>query len=150
MTSFRTPDPMFTSGKRVRPDQRSNFTAGRHLSYSYCSPFSTAPGFHLNSDKLSADFATVADKNPGTTGGSDVTTLPHDAPPSQLAKANSRNHRQAGQNVLYGDGHVQFWPTPYCGVGSGRARDNIFTAASRTPLPASTESPISSTALPRS
>jgi len=43
---------------------------------------------------------------------------------------NSNNHKKDGQNVLYGDGHVEFQSSPYSGsfrddVGF---RDNIFTA----------------------
>ena len=44
--------------------------------------------------------------------------------------ANSRNHGQAGQNVLYGDTHVEFVTTPYCGVDG----DNIYTAQGDRPV----------------
>jgi hypothetical protein len=44
-----------------------------------------------------------------------------------LRLGNSRNHDQAGQNVLYGDMHVEFRTTPYCGVDG----DNIYTAQSK-------------------
>lgn len=37
---------------------------------------------------------------------------------------NSTHHNTDGQNVLFGDGHVQFKKTPYCGL----AVDNIYTA----------------------
>jgi prepilin-type processing-associated H-X9-DG protein len=89
----------------------------------------------LNADLLKFDFAVLADKNPGTGGGQNVTGPAYDAGPFALAKANSNNHGQAGQNVLYADGHVQFQPTPYCGVGEGAVRDNIYSALSTTPLP---------------
>jgi prepilin-type processing-associated H-X9-DG protein len=36
---------------------------------------------------------------------------------------NSANHEQDGQNVLYGDGHVEFQNNPFC----GSQRDNIYT-----------------------
>jgi type II secretory pathway pseudopilin PulG len=129
-----TPDPMSTAGQRMRPAERSNFTSLRHLSYSYCSPFSTASGFQLN-DVLPPDFAVVADKNPGIGDGADVTAPAYSDPPLQLARANSTNHNRSGQNVLYGDYHVQFQKTPYCGVGQEWKRDNIYTAAARIPLP---------------
>jgi len=114
---------------------RSNFGGPRNLSYSYASPFSAAPSYRLNTDLLKFDFAVVADKNPGTGGGKNVTRPAYDAGPFALAKANSNNHGRAGQNVLYADGHVQFQPTPYCGVGEGAVRDNIYSAQSTTPLP---------------
>ncbi|HEY8748719.1 MAG TPA: prepilin-type N-terminal cleavage/methylation domain-containing protein [Tepidisphaeraceae bacterium] len=111
--------------------QRSNFSDGLHLSYSYASPFSSTPGYKLD-DFLPADFALLADKNPGfVTHGSDVTGPAWNAKPFDLARANSNNHLRAGENVLYTDGHVSFQPTPYCGVGKDGERDNIYTALSR-------------------
>ena len=40
-----------------------------------------------------------------------------------MKTANSKNHEQDGQNVLYGDGHVVFATTALCGVNN----ENIFT-----------------------
>jgi prepilin-type processing-associated H-X9-DG protein len=115
--------------------KRSNFTGGRNLSYSYASPFSSAPGYKLD-DFLPADFALMADKNPGIAKpSSNVTGPAYDAPPFDLALANSFNHDHAGQNVLYADGHVAFYKTPYCGYGRDALRDNIYTALSATPIP---------------
>jgi prepilin-type N-terminal cleavage/methylation domain-containing protein/prepilin-type processing-associated H-X9-DG protein len=134
-SSSDAPDPMLTTGRRMAPHDRSNFTDGRNLSYSYSSPFSTAQRYRLNSDVLPADFAVVADKNPGCGGAGDVMGPAYHAPPAKMANANSLNHDRAGQNVLYADGHVQFSDKPYCGYGKGVQRDNIFTALARTPLP---------------
>jgi prepilin-type processing-associated H-X9-DG protein len=138
-SSGATPDPLLHGGKDVPAAARSNFSGGENLSYSYTSPFSAAPSYRLNTDLLKFDFAVLADKSPGTAGGDDVTAPPYDAAPFDLARANSNNHGEAGQNVLYADGHVQFQPTPYCGVGDGAVRDNIYTALSTTPLPEGTE-----------
>ena len=128
-----------SSGAQVdrgeHPERRSNFAGARNLSYSYASPFSAAPGYRLNTDLLKPDFAVVADKNPGTAGGDDVTAPTYSAGPFELAKANSNNHAHAGQNVLYAAGHVQFQGTPYCGVGEGAVRDNIYTALSAAVIP---------------
>jgi prepilin-type processing-associated H-X9-DG protein len=43
---------------------------------------------------------------------------------------NSNNHKNDGQNVLYGDGHVEFQASPYCGMyrDDAQFRDNIYTA----------------------
>lgn len=114
---------------------RSNFSGAQSLGYSYASPFSAAPGYRLNTDLLKPDFAVLADKNPGTGGGDDVTAPPYGAGPFELARANSNNHGQAGQNVLYAAGHVQFQGTPYCGVGDAAVRDNIYTALSAGVVP---------------
>ena len=39
-----------------------------------------------------------------------------------MRSANSTNHDGDGQNVLYGDGHVEFQSNPFVGV----QRDNIY------------------------
>lgn len=113
---------------------RSNFSGSQALSYSYASPFSSAPGYTLN-EYLPADFALLADKNPGVShAGSNVTAPAYDAQPFDMAQANSNNHGRAGENVLYADGHVAFQMTPYCGGGKGALRDNIYTALAPVPL----------------
>jgi prepilin-type processing-associated H-X9-DG protein len=43
--------------------------------------------------------------------------------PAQIRHGNSFNHNQDGQNVLFGDGHVEFDQNPFVGV----KRDNIYT-----------------------
>ena len=47
-----------------------------------------------------------------------------------MAAANSNNHANKGQNVAYGDTHVEFQKTPYCGAhhDSTGISDNIYTA----------------------
>jgi prepilin-type N-terminal cleavage/methylation domain-containing protein/prepilin-type processing-associated H-X9-DG protein len=122
-------DPMTTGGQRAARENRSNFTSGHFLSYSYASPFSNAKGYVLD-DTQPADFALMADKNPGAAG---ATGPPYDASEFALARANSPNHFQAGQNVLYADGHVSFQTTPYCGVGVADRRDNIYSARASRP-----------------
>jgi prepilin-type processing-associated H-X9-DG protein len=123
------------AGHAVTAAQRSNFRSPRNLSYGYCSPFSSAPGFKMNGDWLAPTSAVMADKGPG---GADVTALDQDAPALEFRRANSRNHGGAGQNVLYGDGHVAFERTPYCGYYESKSgpRDNIYTAAATAPTTA--------------
>jgi prepilin-type processing-associated H-X9-DG protein len=129
-------------GRPVAAIQRSNFRSPRNLSYGYCSPFSSASGFRMNTDWLRSTFAVLADKSPGVAGpDADVTEPDYEPEPVQhplaMRKANSRNHAQAGQNVLYGDGHVSFQRTPYCGYyDERRAPDNIYTAAAPGPTTA--------------
>lgn len=97
------------------------------LSYSYADPFggssAIATGFKLTSS-IQPDFAVAADLNPGVNSNipcnpSTVTTT---SSGSQMQQGNSRNHGSTGQNVLYGDGHVEFQNNPF--VGS--LRDNIY------------------------
>ena len=125
-SSGDVPDPMLDAGDNpVAIRWRSNFRSAANLSYSYASPFSDAQGYGLKSDFLEPGFVLVADRNPGRRGASqDVTSPAPDAPPMAMRVANSRNHGQAGQNVLYGDIHVEFCTTAYCGVD----QDNIYTA----------------------
>lgn len=133
-SSSARPDPVTQGGRAVKPQERSNFSGPDHLSYSYASPFSAALGYRLNTDLLKFDFAVLGDKNPGIAGGDDVTAPAYDADPFALARANSNNHGGSGQNMLYADGHVQFQPTPYAGVGEAALRDNFYTALATTPL----------------
>ena len=44
------------------------------------------------------------------------------APWKQTKRANSENHEKDGQNVLYGDGHVDWQQTALCGANG----DNIY------------------------
>jgi len=45
------------------------------------------------------------------------------SPMSEMRYGNSANHEREGQNVLYGDGHVNYEPSPFCGP----FEDNIYT-----------------------
>src|SRR5258708_15020453 len=81
------------AGRPVAAIQRSNFRSPRNLSYGYCSPFSSAAGFRMNTDWLRSTFAVLADKSPGVAGAdADVTAPEYDAPYPEMRKANSRNH----------------------------------------------------------
>jgi len=112
-------------GTPVAVSMRWNFRSPRNLSYSYDSPFTDAFNLTFSSDRLQEDCAVLADKNPGYDCDGDRVLGPaRDAPPFELAKGNSPNHRQAGQNVLHPSGDVSFEKTPYCGLGG----DNIYTA----------------------
>jgi len=122
-----------------------NSTTGitKNLSYSYEDAYPTnaavASGWKLNTS-ISADYAVAADINPGTntTGaGSSAQALGVVQPTSssgQIRGANSANHDRDGENVLYGDGHVNFEQNPFVSVQS----DCIYTrrtAATPTNMP---------------
>jgi prepilin-type processing-associated H-X9-DG protein len=101
------------------------------LSYSYQNPYATTDagnrGFQF-SDSMNADFAIMADINPGPAveGGYQTSpvTVGYGASGAEQRGANSGNHQKDGQNVLYADGHVD-WSTS---VFAGAQQDNIFTA----------------------
>jgi prepilin-type processing-associated H-X9-DG protein len=128
------------------PKDWSNFEDspmwGQHMTYSFSCPFpgSTAVqnGFRWSSTVANpSDFALAADMNPGDQGGinppNQVTVPTHTSGSKDIARANSNNHKNQGQNVLYADGHVQWQTSSFCGVacvtstGAGY-QDNIYTA----------------------
>ena len=67
--------------------------------------------------------------NPGNGNGDDITGVASTSSPLLQSRTNSRNHKKAGQNVLFGNGLVDFTTTAYCGFGF----DNIYTALRSTP-----------------
>jgi len=107
----------------------------KNLSYSYQNPYpntqAISNGFKLNTS-ITSEMAVASDINPGTnttgarSGASPLgsATYLQTASAALLSGGNSVNHDRDGQNVLYGDGHVEFQQNPFVGVAS----DNIFTA----------------------
>ena len=100
-----------------------------NLSYSYQNPYpnqtAVGGGFKLN-NSITAEFAVMSDINPGVTGGAndDVTKVGSTDSARLTKPGNSNNHDKDGQNVLFGDGHVEFVQSPFVGIG----RDNIYTS----------------------
>src|SRR5204863_5349478 len=95
-----------------------------HRNYSYSNTYpddaAVKTGYQLTT-AITAEFAVASDLNPGAANGSNVLNVITTSSSSAMKMGNSRNHDQDGQNVLYGDGHVEFQQNPFCGV----ARDNI-------------------------
>jgi prepilin-type N-terminal cleavage/methylation domain-containing protein len=112
--------------------KRSNFSdIKKNLSYSMANPYPSTVavnnGYKWNST-LGAEFALMADMNPGKQNGYDVTKPKVNSSTRDMQVANSTNHQQQGENVLYGDGHVDFVQNPFCGT----KRDNIYTQSGST------------------
>lgn len=108
---------------------RSNFSDKKNLSYSIAHPYPNTTavnaGYRLNST-VGAEFAVAADYNPGTQFGNNPGVLTVTSSQKEMQKyGNSRNHQGAGQNVLYGDGHVEWQQNPFVGM----KRDNIYTVS---------------------
>jgi prepilin-type processing-associated H-X9-DG protein len=120
-------DDAYTFGGGIQTAQNhANFPGSTNLSYSYQNPYpdtnAVSSGFKLN-NSLSAEFAVAADKNPGVvTGSVNLLNVTSTSSARDMRLANSKNHDGDGQNVLYGDGHVDFMTTVFCGV----QRDNIY------------------------
>jgi prepilin-type processing-associated H-X9-DG protein len=103
----------------------SNFTDyHRNLGYSFAVPYPESGRPLRPTRALSRSYALAADINPGLAGEGDNVMLPTvESSNRQLRMANSANHGKSGQNVLFGDGHVEWTETAF----SGPLEDNIFT-----------------------
>lgn len=103
----------------------SNFPGPQNLAYSYANPYPNTTavnaGYRMNST-VGAEFAVAADMNPG---GGVLPTLTLQSPMTQMSRGNTKNHGGMGQNVLYGDGHIEWQQTPFC----GQKRDCIYTVS---------------------
>lgn len=122
-------------------DNPSSATYGNTLTYSvnvmFPSTNAVSSGWKWN-NTLSSDYALLADINPGTTGGNNPANnvkLPtHTSSARDMAAANSNNHKNEGQNVMYGDCHVEWQTSPFAGPPvpmtnpAQSFRDNIYTA----------------------
>jgi prepilin-type processing-associated H-X9-DG protein len=110
-------------GNQPANNRRSFSNVATNVSYSVAIPYanSTAVGYGYKwNNTLSPEFAVAGDKNPFVAASN---TLRTNSQASLIKAANSKNHSQDGQNVLFGDGHVEFTNTPLCGVN----KDNIYT-----------------------
>jgi len=132
----------FAAGASISVQDASSWESiPLNLSYSYQCPFPSQAavqgGFKFN-NSLGPDFVFAADMNPGNQGGptgaTNAVTLPtYDSGRKDMARANSNNHQNEGQNVVYCDAHVEFQYSPFCGpprtgTGAPPYRDNIYPA----------------------
>jgi prepilin-type N-terminal cleavage/methylation domain-containing protein/prepilin-type processing-associated H-X9-DG protein len=120
---------VFGGGTNTALNQIDFTNIQNNLSYSYANPYpdtySLGSGFKMVQG-LEPTFAVAADINPGTTGngGNDNVLAPNTSSSGQAMQfGNSNNHGKQGQNILFGDGHVEFDNNPF----SGTDRDNIYT-----------------------
>ncbi|QOV90815.1 type II secretion system protein [Humisphaera borealis] len=130
-------------------------------SYSYNSPFGSTTavqnGWKFDTT-LSPDYPFAADISPGTSGtpsggyanpnSSSVTAVLYTSSRLEMARGNSNNHSNDGQQVVYVDGHVEWQTSPFCGipVTNQPYRDNIYTSGPATAT--ATGSGSSATGLP--
>jgi len=121
-------------------DQYSNFPTPmrRFNSYSYAGLFpnnnATKAGWKLDLTSP-PDWPLAADINPGNGGDNNANSLKQDVEdvayndsPQDMAKGNSNNHKNAGQEVVYVDGHVEWCTDIFCGPKRPGLpwRDNIY------------------------
>ncbi|HEV7301463.1 MAG TPA: prepilin-type N-terminal cleavage/methylation domain-containing protein [Tepidisphaeraceae bacterium] len=111
---------------------RGNFTGTNNLSFSVAIPYPSTTavgnGYRWNAN-LGPEFAIMADRNPVGSSGANIAITSTSAQ-TAVKNANSKNHGQDGQNILFGDGHVEFSNTPLAGV----AKDNIYGVGDATPV----------------
>ena len=99
----------------------------KHLSYGYANPYVTttamSKGFRMVLGG-NPEFAIMADIGPGLTGAEDNVFRSNNegASSADMKWMNSNNHGKEGQNVLYGDGHVDWQTNAFCGV----RRNNVY------------------------
>jgi hypothetical protein len=105
---------------------RSNFADYRaSLGYSFATPYPESNDRRVRVTRLLGHSSVLAaDMNPGLAGRGDNVALPTvDSSRSALRYANSGNHGKDGQNVLFGDGRVEWLTTSFVGP----LDDNIYT-----------------------
>jgi prepilin-type N-terminal cleavage/methylation domain-containing protein/prepilin-type processing-associated H-X9-DG protein len=153
-SSNAEPDSYQAGTPKGNVQSQANFTGaaakiGRNCSYSiqYMYPQAAAvnDGFRWT-NTLKADFAIAGDINPGKSGTtSDPTSVRTTSSAKDQQKGNSPNHQRQGQNVLFGDGHVDFGQTAFVGFN----QDNIYgrSAGTATTTPTVTYKPEASGSL---
>jgi len=110
------------------PLKKLSFSKPENLNYSFANPYpgknATDGGYKWN-NSLSAEFCMAGDMNPGVTAPNYDVKAPSNesSAASIMKKANSPNHNGAGQNLMYGDGHVNFESNPF----QGAKRDCVYT-----------------------
>ena len=119
---------------------QGNFSATNNLAYSMEPAYGNSAsgqavdqGFKWTVAAWTADMALCADMNPGTAAstGSSATVLTVRSTSSSKDQqgGNSTNHQRLGQNVLYGDGHVDWNQNQFAGAGGDPIYvSNSFTA----------------------
>ena len=128
------------SGQEIQ--KKSNWLASGRIntviSYSYGAPFGSISANKANwkfGTNLPPDYAIASDMNPGMGGDSSggygtnqTGVFPYTAPKKDMARMNSNNHANDGQQVAYADAHVEWQTTPFCGppVRNAPYRDMIF------------------------
>jgi prepilin-type N-terminal cleavage/methylation domain-containing protein/prepilin-type processing-associated H-X9-DG protein len=125
---------VFGGGTNTALNQIDFTNIQNNLSYSYANPYpdtyALGSGYKMVQG-LEPTFAVAADINPGTTGngGNDNVMAPNTSSSGQaMMIGNSNNHGKQGQNILFGDGHVEFDNNCF----SGTDRDNIYTRGGPT------------------
>jgi prepilin-type processing-associated H-X9-DG protein len=120
----------FTDTEKSVPDPASAQTQANfsdyhlNLGYSFACPFPESGHAVRPARLLSKSFILAGDLNPGLpVDGDNPEPITLKSSASRQRLANSGNHGRDGQNLLFGDGHVEWMTT----VFAGPLEDNIYT-----------------------
>jgi prepilin-type N-terminal cleavage/methylation domain-containing protein len=123
-SSNQEKDPMLEGTASVPATSRSNFSDPNNLSYSYAHPYpkqaAIAQGYKLHSGVV-ADLAIAADRNEPDQANWKKNQSWNDDQTKQKY-SNSANHEREGQNVMFNDGHVEWFTNAWCGA----EKDHIY------------------------
>jgi prepilin-type N-terminal cleavage/methylation domain-containing protein/prepilin-type processing-associated H-X9-DG protein len=126
-----------TAAAGATASNKLSFSSRKNYSYSFANVYpnsdAVSNGYKMNAT-TGAEIAICADISPagapgtGTSANYDLASPFDNSPASIIKKANSPNHQGAGENVLYGDGHVEFQQNAFC----GQKKDCIYTVSGST------------------
>jgi hypothetical protein len=140
-SAFACPsNPMAQSFDQLSADNFANFPSPMRTfnSYSYAALFPSARAVNEGwrfTTRNTPDWPLAADLNPGKGGKNfttddlqDVTSVRYTDDRRAMARGNSNNHNNEGQQLVYVDGHVEWHTTPFAGPNRpGRGwRDNVY------------------------
>ena len=138
-SSNQEKDPMMENNISVPATSRSNFSDANNLSYSYAHPYPKAAaialGYKLHSGVV-ADLAIAADRNEPDKDWKKNQNWNDDQTKQKLS--NSANHEREGQNVMFNDGHVEWFTNAWCGAD----KDHIYASGFNTGSVAKSSQPI--------
>ena len=130
-SSNQEKDPMMENNISVPATSRSNFSDANNLSYSYAHPYPKAAaialGYKLHSGVV-ADLAIAADRNEPDKDWKKNQNWNDDQTKQKLS--NSANHEREGQNVMFNDGHVEWFTNAWCGADMDHIYDSGFNTGS--------------------
>ena len=121
------------------PQTHCNFTDWKtNLSYSFADPYPGSGGYRRRvspDQSYSRRFSNGRGFEPRAKPPfADVTAAVPGASSRIIENANSLNHEQDGENVLYADGHVTFQETCLCGIGQDNILYQSIQPGSRKPV----------------
>jgi prepilin-type N-terminal cleavage/methylation domain-containing protein len=128
-SSNQEKDPMIEGTVSVPSTSRGNFSAQENLSYSYANPYPNTQaigfGYKLHSGVV-ADLAIAADRNEPD---KDWKKNGYNNDSQNLQRlSNSSNHEREGQNVMFNDGHVEWFTNAWVGAD----KDHIYAEGKNT------------------